>query len=214
MSDQVSSVPAGWYPDPSDATRRRYWDGAAWTAHVHPPVATAPADLRAPEGTRWSTPWIWLIVFLPLLSLVSLLLVPLDGIVESSFAEPENAMQAQLELYGSPGYLLSIATGWILTALLVFFAVLDYRALRAAGIPKPLHWAWGFFALLAPPIYPIARAVIVRRRTGRGFAVLWATIAVFVVTSIVTIVYVVGAISLVFDAALLEVGNLGAPDLH
>ena len=24
----------GWYPDPSDATRSRYWDGESWTAHV------------------------------------------------------------------------------------------------------------------------------------------------------------------------------------
>jgi uncharacterized membrane protein YhaH (DUF805 family) len=27
-------APAGWYLDPSDATRQRYWDGLAWTAHT------------------------------------------------------------------------------------------------------------------------------------------------------------------------------------
>lgn len=26
--------PAGWYPDPQDATRQRYWDGSAWTEHT------------------------------------------------------------------------------------------------------------------------------------------------------------------------------------
>src|SRR5262245_10003853 len=32
---------AGWYPDPSNATQLRWWDGVAWTAHVAP--ATPPA---------------------------------------------------------------------------------------------------------------------------------------------------------------------------
>ena len=27
--------PADWYPDPSGAAQLRYWDGAAWTDHVH-----------------------------------------------------------------------------------------------------------------------------------------------------------------------------------
>ena len=26
--------PAGWYPDPQDADRQRYWDGTAWTEHT------------------------------------------------------------------------------------------------------------------------------------------------------------------------------------
>jgi len=36
-SQRVSPAapPSGWYPDPADATRQRYWDGAAWTAHLH-----------------------------------------------------------------------------------------------------------------------------------------------------------------------------------
>jgi hypothetical protein len=30
----TSGPPAGWYPDPNGANR--YWDGQAWTEHVHP----------------------------------------------------------------------------------------------------------------------------------------------------------------------------------
>lgn len=31
-----SAVPAaGWYPDPSDPARLRWWDGTAWTEHIH-----------------------------------------------------------------------------------------------------------------------------------------------------------------------------------
>src|SRR5215210_7112231 len=36
--------PAGWYPDPYDAERTRYWDGGAWSEH------TAPAAGRPPSG--------------------------------------------------------------------------------------------------------------------------------------------------------------------
>ncbi len=35
--------PPGWYRDPADAERRRYWDGAAWTQRVQVPVAQPPA---------------------------------------------------------------------------------------------------------------------------------------------------------------------------
>jgi hypothetical protein len=38
--------PAGWYPDPQDASQQRYWDGAAWTGHT----AAAGSAAAAPEG--------------------------------------------------------------------------------------------------------------------------------------------------------------------
>jgi hypothetical protein len=34
MSDEVVLPAAGWYTDPSDESRIRYWDGATWTDHV------------------------------------------------------------------------------------------------------------------------------------------------------------------------------------
>ena len=31
----MNAVPAGWYPDPQVHGQQRYWDGTAWTEHVH-----------------------------------------------------------------------------------------------------------------------------------------------------------------------------------
>ncbi len=42
---------SGWYGDPRDAGRLRYWDGEAWTEHVTP----APEESVA-GGTQWSYP--------------------------------------------------------------------------------------------------------------------------------------------------------------
>lgn len=33
-------APAAWYPDPDNATLQRYWDGAKWTEHRAPAVAS------------------------------------------------------------------------------------------------------------------------------------------------------------------------------
>jgi hypothetical protein len=62
------TTPAGWYPHPSMAQTRRYWDGAQWTSHIAPavdgpessppaPITTAPmpAEELAPSSTE-----IWL----------------------------------------------------------------------------------------------------------------------------------------------------------
>lgn len=44
-----SSPPAGWYPDPQNQNVQRYWDGAAWTEHVHPPPGGQPGP-QSPGG--------------------------------------------------------------------------------------------------------------------------------------------------------------------
>lgn len=41
----MNEQPAGWYPDPNDASKQRYWSGRAWTEHQSPrglPRAPAP----------------------------------------------------------------------------------------------------------------------------------------------------------------------------
>lgn len=40
--------PAAWYPNPSDSSQIRYWDGNQWTDHVAPAVAAAPVPEPRP----------------------------------------------------------------------------------------------------------------------------------------------------------------------
>ncbi|HVV77509.1 MAG TPA: DUF2510 domain-containing protein [Mycobacteriales bacterium] len=47
--------PAGWYPDPQDATQQRYWDGAAWTGHTAAAGAATPQH-DTTEGAAPATP--------------------------------------------------------------------------------------------------------------------------------------------------------------
>ena len=38
----AASFPPGWYPDPAQSGLERWWDGAAWTAHIQPMQPPAP----------------------------------------------------------------------------------------------------------------------------------------------------------------------------
>jgi hypothetical protein len=47
-----SEFPAGWYPDPADGARLRWWDGRRWTSHRH-----VPGDVAGAAGQptrRWT----------------------------------------------------------------------------------------------------------------------------------------------------------------
>jgi len=44
-----SAPPTGWYPDPADPARQRYWDGTNWTAETRQ-AAPPPTDLRLKPG--------------------------------------------------------------------------------------------------------------------------------------------------------------------
>ncbi|MFE4468676.1 DUF2510 domain-containing protein [Leifsonia sp. NPDC056824] len=179
----------GWYPDPFGEAPLRWWDGTKWEAAVsgNPPAAPnvyyASERRPLPQETPVSTPWVWLVVLLPLAStLVSLVTIGdlTRSLTEFAARGAANPAGANLAMLTSPGYLLSSILGWVVFALSIVFSWLDYRALDRRGVDRPFHWAWSF---LAWPVYTIGRAVIVRRVAGgRGMGVLWATIAVVVVT--------------------------------
>ena len=191
----MTNPAAGWYPDPEDATRSRWWDGAQWTDNRSAPyvAATATADLRAPEGTDWKTAWIWLIVLLPLIPMIGLLTIDWSGLIDVT--DPTGLSTIGWLL--SPGYLLSSVGGWLVYGLCVWFAYLDWRELGRRGVPRPFHWAWTF---LSSAVYGIGRSVVVRRRTGHGISPMWATIATLVVSFGVAIYISVVAIVTVIQS--------------
>ena len=189
----MTNIPAGWYPDPDDATRSRWWDGFAWTqARSTPYTLTASAaELRAPEGTEWNTVWVWLILVLPLLSSVRLLFIDWDSMFQLS--DPTG--MSSFRTLSSPGFLFGALGGAILYGLCVWFAYLDWRALSRRLVPEPFPWAWAFLYTI---VYVIGRSVVVRRRTGRGAAPMWAAIATIALTTGFSIYMVVAMMSTVF----------------
>lgn len=190
MSDQGRTViPPGWYPDPENPAHGRFWNGAEWTDVRHIPGEPLPfaPPIKAPAGTDWNTPWIWLIIGLPLLPMVFLLLVPWGSLFDfdPSAATPAEGMGGMAAVFLSPFYWLSIVLSYGIYGLSVWFAFRDMRELAARGVPKPFHWAFAFIGGL---VYTIGRSVVVTRRTGRGHAPMWAEIGVVVLSIVVVVI--------------------------
>lgn len=142
----------------------------------------APGPLRASEGTDGTTPWIWLVLAMYVVPLIPLFFIDWGGMFAFDVGDPASVDEASLRPFLSPGYWLTILASLVCYALGVVFAVLDHRELARRGVPRPFHWA---FAFLSSYVYPIGRAVVVNSRTGRGLHVLWATIGVFVGSTLV-----------------------------
>lgn len=128
-----------------------------------------PAELKAPEGTKPYTPWIWLIVVLPLVVSLPALGIDWGALVDLT----DTTGMSALGVYTNPLYWVMLLGGWVAYGLNAWFAYLDWRELQRRGVPKPFHFAWVF---LSSGVYPIGRSVVVRRRTGTGIAPMWVTI--------------------------------------
>lgn len=193
MTDATTpNVAPGWYPDPAGSANLRWWDGTAWTEQLQQPYSAdaSAAALRAPEGTPAYTPWIWFVVFLPYLTLPLLFTLDFSSLInEEMLFDDSAAIRSQLAFYTSPAFLLLTVAGWVTAIGTVLCSWLDWRTLRARGIPRPFAWPWAFFSLMGYPVYAIGRAVVTKRRTGRGSAVLWATIIAFVVAMLVGVIW-------------------------
>jgi len=214
MSNAVgpSNIPPGWYADPSDATQTRWWDGVAWSQHTSPAAPSYAAT--APTADRTISPynkWIWLALVATALPVLGFLTFDFRGWMSSVMAAATSAaasggapntvvMQAEF----TPAYFAFLAVSWLSGAAMVVFCWLDWRALKAAGVVRPFHWAFAF--LNGYGVYYIGRSVVANRRTGRGWAPMWIWIAFFVLSIIVSIVLVVSVMSEVF-------GNLTVPNV-
>jgi len=51
MSENEQAPQPGWYPDPADASRLRWWDGAVWTEHTANQPTDAPRSAHVPPVT-------------------------------------------------------------------------------------------------------------------------------------------------------------------
>jgi hypothetical protein len=195
MTEQSSqgTAPAGWYPVTAGSPELRWWDGSQWTEHHHTVGATpgyGGAPLRAPEGTRPGTVWIWIFALLPFVQLAEIpFLANLYSKIFSASLDDPTALNS-VEFAPDSGYLAIQAIGLLLYGIYVVLAVLDRRTLINRGVPSPFHWGWAFLSAL---VYMIGRTVVVRRRTGSGVAPLWVNILALVIT-IIAIIAVVAPI--------------------
>ena len=195
-------IAAGWYQDPSNAAQQRWWDGTKWTEQVSAPAYGSPQayeQLKAPAGTSGNTPWIWLVVFLPLLGLLPLFFIDIAGYLEDSIlyaGDPTGTMTSLITFYTQPAMLVALVLSLVVMVGTILFAYLDWRELKRRGVPSPFHWAFSFLAIAGfGVVYPIGRAVVTKRRTGSGNGVLLATILTIVVSFIVAIVITVLAVN-------------------
>jgi Protein of unknown function (DUF2510) len=201
VSDATTNTPPGWYPDATTPGGQRWWDGTQWTEHAQAPGAAYQpfAELKAPAGTNTNTVWIWLVALLPLLSLTSLFTIDIAGYMRQVLANPTST-SGMLSLYTSPGYLLSLALGLVTTVGTIVFAYIDWRTLKARGVPSPFHWAFIFLIFVSGGIvYPIGRSVVARRRAGGSLAPMWVAIAVYVIVIVAAIAWSVVITSQIFS---------------
>jgi hypothetical protein len=193
VSDPTPQAQPGWYPIAVGSPQLRWWDGTKWTEHTHDP-ATAyglqQQTLKAPEGTRPYTVWIWILALLPLVSLIEIPLLNYGAIFRASLAHPQDPTSMYTPAYLQTQLVLDLV-GLVILAINVVLAVVDQRALKRAGVPKTFPWGWGFLS----GVYVIGRSVIVRRRVGRGIAPMWVWISVLVVSGIYAITVVSSAIA-------------------
>lgn len=153
-----------------------------------------PQQQPLPEGTSVSTPWIWLIVLFPLLSLVDMLTVDWSTIFAASLEDPAAVPEVQLR------DVLSTLLSVVLWGLTVLFAWLDHKALLRRGIVAPFHWAYAFIPVTL--VYVIGRTVVLRRRVGRGSAPLWVLVGVLVLSTIAFVAIVGTAAVMGFEQGL------------
>lgn len=123
----MSLPPAGYYPDPEDASQRRWWDGRRWTEQrvpLGPVVPPPPPAVVAPD------PWLWQSIVATVLCCLPL---GVPGIVFASrsseaarrgdlVAAAENARRARSFTLWSAGIGIVIALGYVVLVVVLGIA--------------------------------------------------------------------------------------------
>jgi hypothetical protein len=175
--------PSGWTPEPDIAQQKPLHDGAT--------------------TNTWA---IWVMVLLPLLSVVITLLedpgAEFRRLIARSVQQIHDARSGVVTVPAPiDGYTaLSLGASIVLIAIQVGLAVADQRALRRLGVIRPFSWGWVFLN----PTYIIGRHVVAHRRVGGSLTPLWVWIGVEIVSLAVTTT----VISLAVNSALRSVGLL------
>ena len=122
--------PAGWYPDPQDAGRQRYWDGDAWTEHTADASPQASGQPSGPASTASTVggpdTWTWQSILATILCCNILGVV---GVLNAGRAEQavRGGDLAAAELYASRAKKWTLWSAGVILGLAVlyflFFAI-------------------------------------------------------------------------------------------
>lgn len=175
----------------------------------------AAEESRVPPGTPVYTAWAWVTAWTTVAAVaataVSLWLMSgpmlvyvrhiaeLSGLSATGVRVPPGAMFAiMFDLM--PGImtasLVGTALSWAIYALAIVAGYRDYVQLGRLGYPKRFHWAWSFLS----PVYPIGRAVVVRRQAGAGSATMWIALAATAASILLSIGWSFWLMTAMFDA--------------
>lgn len=158
-----------------------------------------PLPARVPEGTPVFTPAIWVLSILPL-GYIPVVIMAMSGVFTPEMFRASLSSDLPVVPVLGPLYFIAVGLSWLLFAIGVILALLDYRILRRRGFERPFHWALAFIPSAAG-VYVIGRSVVARRRAGRGISPMWIWIGATVLYIIVTIAVTVGIVVSVMQQA-------------
>jgi hypothetical protein len=152
VSSSMSSPAAGWYPDPEDPSRSRYWDGTAWTTWHRRAAPTTPP----PRFRPLATPARIVVMLLAAYLVVTAIAVVSDWVqlvLVNHLAEDQtavtlaelNSSDARQNLIGNLQLVLRVTTG---ITFVIWFrrAYQNLLAMGTESLRFEAGWTvWGWF---------------------------------------------------------------------
>ena len=205
VAPAAAAAPAG-YPayssSASNAPASSYTPGTPGTSS-YPAGPGTPEPTATKRDIPTNTVWVWLIVALPLVSVLTLFLFDWKSQLEQflyaavlaeqgGYSSSSSSTMVNFSLNTTLFSIGMSVLGLVLGGLSVLFAFLDWRQLRARGIVQPFHWAWAFFVFIVTAgVYVVGRGIVLRRQTGKGLGPVWGFIAVTVVSIVTASLWVI-----------------------